>query len=137
MKYSLSCLTRWLSEQAESLEVDIFPYTAASGLLIKDGHAVGVYTSDKGVDAEGKPKDNYQRGYAIHGKSLILAEGALGSVTEEAVQQFHLAPNNTQTYGLGIKEVWEIPGCESMMGHIIHTLGYPLQRSFHDRLLDL
>ena len=115
----------------------MFPDTGAAGLLYNGDHVVGVYTPDKGINKEGIPKEDFQRGYAIHGKMLVLAEGVLGSVTEEVSSRYHLKSGGQRTYGLGIKEVWEVPGCEKIVGKVVHTIGYPLQRSFHDSLLIL
>lgn len=131
---SLSSVVRWLGGIAEERGVDIFPDTPVASLLMKNNSAVGVITQDKGVDSNGKPTDIYQQGYEIGGKSVILAEGVLGNVTEEAIQRFKLQSSQQRTFGLGIKEVWEMNGCESALGKVVHTVGYPLQRSFHDRM---
>ena len=114
--------------------MDVLTDTGVSSLLIENNQAVGVITVDKGVDPSGIPKEDYLPGYAIRGKSVVLAEGALGSVTEEAIDRFNLQAKDTRSYGLGIKEVWELSGCSSLEGTVIHTMGYPLQRSFHDTL---
>ena len=132
---SLSSVCRWLSSVAEERGVDVFPDTGAAGLLYNGDHVVGVYTSDKGVNKDGVSKEDFQRGYAIHGKMLVLAEGVLGNVTEEVSNRYKLKQGGQRTYGLGNKEVWEIPGCDEIVGKVVHTLGYPLQRSFHDSLL--
>lgn len=131
---SLSNVTRWLGDIAEQHGVDIFPDTGVSSLLLEHNRAVGVLTVDKGVDPQGNPKDDYLPGYEIRGKSVVLAEGALGSVTQSAIREFHLESKGTRTYGLGMKEVWELSESDELLGTVIHTLGYPLQRSFKDRL---
>lgn len=131
---SLSSVTRWLGEIAEQHGVDVFPDTGVSSLLLEHNCAVGVVTVDKGIDPQGHPKDDFLPGYEIRGKSIVLAEGAVGSVTESAIREFHLKSKGTRTYGLGMKEVWELPNCEEMAGTVIHTLGYPLQRSLSDKL---
>lgn len=114
--------------------MDVFPDTPVSSLLLEGDKAIGVITQDKGVDSQGQPKEDYQQGYAICGKSIVLAEGVLGNVTEEAIERFHLQASRQRTYGLGIKEVWEVNGCEPALGKVVHTVGYPLQRSFKDRM---
>lgn len=131
---SLSSVVRWLGGIAEEKGVDVFSDTPVAGLLLQDNKAVGVVTQDKGLDAQGRPTDIYQRGYEIGGKSVLLAEGVLGSVTEEAIQRFGLQSPQQRTFGLGIKEVWEMSGCEAALGKVVHTVGYPLQRSFRDRM---
>ena len=130
---SLSNVCRWLATIAEEKGVDIFPDTPASALLYKDDKVEGVITADKGVDKNGKPKEDFQRGYALRSKFTVLAEGVLGSLTEDVSRRFHLQ-REQRTYGLGIKEIWDIPGSDSLVGTVVHTLGYPLQRSFHDPL---
>ena len=130
---SLSNVCRWLATIAEEKGVDIFPDCPAASLIYKDNRVEGVITADKGIDKNGKPKEDYQRGYALRSKFTILAEGVLGSLTEEVSHRFHLH-REQRTFGLGIKEIWDIPGSESLVGTVVHTLGYPLQRSFHDSL---
>ena len=131
---SLSNVTRWLGEIAEQHGVDIFTDTGVSSLLLEQNRAVGVITVDKGIDPQGNPRDDYLPGYEIRGKSIVLAEGALGSVTESAIRQFHLESKGVRTYGLGMKEVWELQNSEELAGSVIHTLGYPLQRRLNDSL---
>lgn len=115
---------RWLATIAEEKGVDIFPDTPASALLYKDDKVEGVITADKGVDKNGKPREDFQRGYALHSKFTVLAEGVLGSLTEDVSRRFHLQ-REQRTYGLGIKEIWDIPGSDSLVGTVVHTLGLP------------
>lgn len=130
---SLSNVCRWLATIAEEKGVDVFPDCPASGLIYKDNRVGGVFTADKGIGKSGERKEDYQRGYALHSKFTVLAEGVLGSLSEEVSNRYQLR-REQRTYGLGIKEIWDIPGSESLVGTVVHTLGYPLQRSFHDTL---
>lgn len=132
---SLSNVCRWLGSIAEEEGIDIFTDISASDLITdKNDRVVGVVSSDKGVDKEGKPKEDYQPGYAFFTKCLILAEGALGSITEKVISKYRLQTSHSRTYGLGIKEIWEIPNGEMKPGSVLHTIGYPLQRSLFDSL---
>lgn len=126
---SLGQFCRWLSQQAEALGVNIFPGFAATEVLYADERVVGIVTGDKGVDKEGKPKDNYQPGIELRAKQVLFAEGCRGSLTQTLFQKFNLRENaDPQTYGLGIKEVWELPAEQHQSGRVIHTIGWPLQQ---------
>eukprot|EP00980_Cylindrotheca_fusiformis_P008405 scaffold1776_cov106-Cylindrotheca_fusiformis.AAC.4 len=135
---SLSQLCRWLATQAEELGVEIYPGFAASEVLI-DNNSNGVYgiaTRDVGIGKDGTPKSTFERGMELHARQTLFAEGARGSCSEFLMKQFQLRgdKNNNgvmpQTYGLGIKEVWEIPEENLQPGFVQHTLGWPLQNSF-------
>lgn len=118
---SLGQLCQWLASQAENLGVVIFPGFAATEFLY-DGNkrVIGVKTGDMGLNKESKPTDRFQPGVQIHAKQTILAEGCHGSLTK-------LILNNTQqSYGLGIKELWQIPDQPDCLGNVIHTVGWPL-----------
>lgn len=131
--YSLSNVCRWLSSIAEEEGVDIFTDISASSVITNSNNEViGVLSADKGVDRQNNPKEDYQPGYAFHSKCLVLAEGALGSLTEQVIAKYHLQSQHPRTYGLGIKEIWEIPEEEFHSGTVVHTVGYPLQRSLRD-----
>ena len=130
--YSLSNVCRWLASIAEEEGVDIFTDIGVGEFLTQNNRVVGVLSSDKGVDKQGNPKEDYQPGYAFYSNCVVLAEGALGSLTEKAVKHFHLQSEHSRTFGLGIKEVWEIPEEDCEEGKVIHTVGYPLQRSLLD-----
>lgn len=134
----MSNVCRWLGSIAEEEGIDVFTDISASDLITdKNDRVVGVLSSDKGVDKEGQPKEDYQPGYAFFTKCLILAEGALGSITEQVISKYHLQSSHSRTYGLGIKEIWEIPNGEMKPGSVLHTIGYPLQRSLFDSVYDL
>jgi electron-transferring-flavoprotein dehydrogenase len=128
---SLSQLVRWMGEQAENAGVDIYPDFPASDVLYDENGAVrGVATADKGINKEGKPTDNFTRGYEMLGKQVLFAEGARGSCSEDLIANYDLRANcDPQSYGLGIKEVWEIPEENLQPGLIQHTFGWPLDSS--------
>ena len=107
---SLSEFTRWLSQQAEALGVEIFPgFTAAEVLYDEKGAVKGVATGNMGVGKDGEPTENLQLGMELHAKYTVFAEGARGHLGKQVISHFHLdAGRDPQSYGIGIKEVWEI-----------------------------
>ena len=125
---SLGTLCRWLAEQAEALGVQIFPgFPAAEVLFDEAGAVTGVTTRDMGVAADGSHKAEYEPGVAIEAKYTLLAEGARGSLTKRLKAHFTLdADCQPQVYGLGIKELWDIPAERHEPGRVIHTQGWPL-----------
>ncbi|MGV3555005.1 MAG: electron transfer flavoprotein-ubiquinone oxidoreductase [Croceibacterium sp.] len=125
---SLGMLCRWLAEQAEALGVQVFPGFPASEVLFDaDGAVMGVATQDMGVAADGSHKADYQPGMELHAKYTLLAEGARGSLTKRLKARFALdADSQPQVYGLGIKEIWDIPVDRHEPGRVIHTQGWPL-----------
>ena len=124
---SLANVTRWLGEQAESLEVQIFPGFPAADYLVENGKIVGVKTGEFGIDKDGAKKDSYQEGIEIRAKHTIFAEGCRGSLTERVIRDFKLRPDNKhQTYALGVKEVWQIDAKNHEEGKIVHSIGWPL-----------
>ncbi|KAG9247345.1 electron transfer flavoprotein-ubiquinone oxidoreductase-like protein [Calycina marina] len=125
---SLNQFTAWLGERAEELGVEIYPGFAASELLYKsDGSLKGVATNDLGLSREGKPKDSFERGMEFHARLTILGEGCHGSLTKQIMKKFDLRKDcQPQTYGLGIKEVWEVDPDKFKKGEITHSMGYPL-----------
>ncbi|GAB5371055.1 hypothetical protein AAMO2058_001546400 [Amorphochlora amoebiformis] len=124
---SLGDLTKWLSEQAEELGVEIYPGFAASELLYdKDGSVVGIATRDVGISKQGQVKDTFTRGIELRAKQTLLAEGARGSLSEEAIEKYDLRKGkDVQSYGLGVKEVWEIDESKAKPGLVMHTVGWP------------
>jgi len=133
---SLSQLCRWLATKAEEMGVEIYPGFAASEVIYDDcGSAVkGVATKDMGIGKDGKPKENFERGIELHARQTLFAEGARGSCSESIISHFNLREGkSSQTYGLGIKEVWEVPKENHKAGLTQHTLGYPLQSSLLDK----
>ena len=126
---SLGALTKWLAGIAENLGVEIFPGFAATEVLYNENGAVmGVATNDVGIDKQGNHKSTYQSGLAIHARYTLFAEGARGSLTKTLLQKYHLQKNcDPQTYGIGIKEIWEIPEKQHHIGLVTHTIGWPLE----------
>lgn len=127
---SLGRLGQWLAEQAEALEVQIFPGFAASEVLYNpDGAVIGVATADRGLDKDGNKTDHFEAGYELHARQTIFAEGCHGSLAKTLIAQFDLRKDSCpQTYGLGIKEIWEIDPAKHKQGAITHTLGWPMDR---------
>lgn len=127
---SLSNLCLWLSEQAQELGVEIYPGFAARDILIKDNHVYGIVTNDTGIAKNGSHTSQFQAGIEIHAKQVILAEGCRGSLTKKTIEQFKLNQNSCpQTYGLGIKEIWQIDSKHHQEGLVVHTLGWPLDKN--------
>jgi electron-transferring-flavoprotein dehydrogenase len=125
---SLANLCRWLAEQAEALGVEIFPGFAASQVLYADDGSVrGVITGDMGLDKSGDQNDNFEPGIELHAKQTLFGEGCRGSLTKDLIQRFHLDKDaDPQTYGLGIKELWEVEPEKHKPGKVVHTVGWPL-----------
>jgi electron-transferring-flavoprotein dehydrogenase len=126
---SLGNLCRWLAGQAEELGVEIFPGFAAAEVLFNDDASVkGVATGDMGIARDGTKKPDYQPGLELHARYTLLAEGARGSLTKELERVFDLRKDSgPQHYGIGIKELWDIPPEKHKPGRVIHTQGWPLQ----------
>jgi len=128
---SLGNLCRWLAEQAEALEVEIFPGFPAAEILYDDkGSVIGVQTGDMGVDREGNPKDDFQPGMNLTAKYTVFCEGARGHLTKRLKETFDLEANcEPQVYGIGIKELWDIDPDKHVPGRVIHTQGWPLSEN--------
>jgi len=123
---SLNKLVKWLGGLVEKSGVNLFTQFAGKNLIYEGGGIAGVITEDKGVDKEGKPKDNFTPGYELRAKVTVLAEGPRGSLTKEMVSRLKLDGLNPQVYGIGIKELWEVPEGRIKPGYVAHTLGWPL-----------
>lgn len=128
---SLSQFTRWLGERAEEVGVEVYPGFAASEVLYKpDGSVQGVATNDLGLSRDGTPKATFQRGMEFHARVTLFAEGCHGSLTKQVSKKYDLrSDSQPQTYGLGVKEVWEVRPEHFKRGQIVHSLGYPLPRN--------
>ena len=128
---SLGNLCRWLGEQAEALDVSIFPGFPASEVLYhEDGAVKGVATQDMGVGRDGQPKASFEPGVELHARVTVFAEGCRGHLTKSLFERFDLrAGADPQTYGIGIKELWEVDPARHEQGLVVHTLGWPLDRS--------
>ena len=125
---SLGSLCRWLGEQAEALGVEIYPgISVIDAMFGPNGEVEGVITGDMGVARDGTHKDSYTPGIALTGKYTLLAEGARGSLTKQLIRRFSLdAESGPQKYGIGLKELWEVPKEKHRPGFVQHTMGWPL-----------
>ena len=124
---SINKFVKWMAAKVEAAGITLFTGFAGSELLFDEDGVAGVRTDDKGVDKEGNPKANFEPGYDLRSKITILAEGARGSCTRQLIERFQLEnPEHAQTYGVGIKELWEVPAGRVAKGEVIYTLGYPL-----------
>ena len=125
---SLGSLCRWLGEQAEALGVEIYPgISVIDAMFGPNGEVEGVITGDMGVARDGTHKDSYTPGIALTGKYTLLAEGARGSLTRQLIRRFSLdAESGPQKYGIGLKELWEVPKEKHRPGFVQHTMGWPL-----------
>ena len=125
---SLGNLCRWLATQAEELGVEIYPgFAAAEVIYDDDGAVAGVITGDMGVGRDGQPTEQFAPGMELHARYTVFAEGCRGSLTKTLFERFKLREGvDPQTYGIGIKELWEIDPAQSQPGKIIHTTGWPL-----------
>ena len=128
---SLGAVTRWLAQQAEGLGVEIFPGFPAAEVLYNDNGSVkGVATGNMGVGKNGEPGDNFQIGMELHGKYTIFAEGSRGHLGRQLIARFKLdAGKDPQTYGLGVKELWEIDPARHQPGLVLHTAGWPMDNA--------
>ena len=125
---SLGNVCRWLAAQAEELGVEIFPGFAAAEILFNDdGSVKGVATGDMGIARDGTRKPDWQPGMEINGRYTFFAEGARGHLTKELTGMFDLRKESgPQVYGIGIKELWDVPAENHHSGRVIHTQGWPL-----------
>jgi electron-transferring-flavoprotein dehydrogenase len=125
---SLGSLCRWLGEQADALGVEIYPGIAVTQAIFgPNGQVEGVITGDMGVARDGTHKDSYTPGIALRGKYTLLAEGARGSLTKQLIKRFDLdAQSGPQKFGIGLKELWEVPKEKHRPGLVQHTMGWPL-----------
>jgi electron-transferring-flavoprotein dehydrogenase len=128
---SLGNVVRWLGQQAEALGVEIFPGFAAAEILYDEQCAVvGVATGNMGVDKDGKPTDAFQLGMELRAKYTLFAEGARGNLGKQLISGYQLDKGrDPQTYGIGLKELWEIDPAKHQQGLVIHTAGWPLDNS--------
>ncbi len=124
----LGNVVRWMGEQAEALEVDLFPGFAAVEILYDEKGAVrGVATGDMGVARDGSHTGHYQPGMELHARYTVFAEGARGQLGRELIERFKLDEGrNAQSYAIGLKELWEIDPAQSRPGLVVHTAGWPL-----------
>ena len=128
---SMANVCRWLAEQAEAMEVDIYPGFAASEVVFhEDGSVKGIATGDMGVGLDGEHKSGYAQGMELHAKYTLFAEGCRGHLGKQLIAKFELdKDSDPQHYGIGIKEIWDIPKNKHEEGLVVHGLGWPLQES--------
>jgi electron-transferring-flavoprotein dehydrogenase len=145
---SLNRLTAWLGEQCEEAGVNIFPeFPGAEMLYDESDRVLGVRTGDKGIDAEGKRKANFEAGVDLFAKVTVLGEGVRGSLTKKLIQRLGLDKGREpQIYSLGVKELWELPDDRYPAGRVTHTLGFPSDQwtygggwiyGMHNRIVNL
>jgi electron-transferring-flavoprotein dehydrogenase len=124
---SMSKLNQWMTGLAEKNGVNIFPEFAGAEVLYDGDRVIGVRTGDKGLDAQGNKKGNYEPGTDLHAKVTVLGEGSRGNLTKDVIARYRLdAGKNPPGFEVGVKEVWELPEPRLQPGEVIHTLGYPL-----------
>jgi electron-transferring-flavoprotein dehydrogenase len=125
---SLGNLCRWLAEQAEGLGVEIYPgFAAAEVLYAEDGSVRGIATGDMGIGKDGEPTANHAPGIELHAKQTVFSEGVRGSLTKTLFDNFNLRDGvDPQTFGIGIKELWEVDPSVHQEGLVLHTIGWPV-----------
>jgi electron-transferring-flavoprotein dehydrogenase len=128
---SLSKLAKWMGGLVEAAGVNVFKEFGGAELVYASNGIAGVITEDKGVDKNGKPKDNYTAGYELRAKVTVLAEGPRGSLTKQLVAKQKLDNINPQSYGIGIKELWDVHPGKIKPGYVAHTLGWPLSSKMY------
>ena len=128
---SLSKLMKWLGGLVEAAGVNVFKEFGGAELIYEGDGIAGVITEDKGLDKNGKPKDNYTPGYELRAKVTVLAEGTRGSLTKHLVAKKKLDNINPQSYGIGIKELWDVQPGKIKPGYVAHTLGWPVSSNMY------
>jgi electron-transferring-flavoprotein dehydrogenase len=125
---SLGNVCRWLATQAEQLGVEIYPGFAAAEVLYDDKGAVrGIATGDMGIGRDGKPKSGFTRGMELLGKYTLFGEGVRGSLSKQLIARFQLDKDREpQKFGIGLKELWQVPKETHQPGLVVHTMGWPL-----------
>ncbi|GLK62826.1 electron transfer flavoprotein-ubiquinone oxidoreductase [Paracoccus kondratievae] len=127
---SMGNVCRWLAEQAEALEVEIFPGMACSQLVYEGDRVVGVVAGEMGLEADGTPGPSYEPGMELRGKYVLIAEGVRGSLAKELINKYSLsAGHEPQKFGIGMKEIWEIEPSKARPGKVTHTMGWPLGKN--------
>ncbi|GAC1617345.1 MAG: electron transfer flavoprotein-ubiquinone oxidoreductase [Candidatus Acidiferrum sp.] len=123
---SLNKIVKWMGERVEAAGVNLFKEFGGASLIYEGDGIAGVITEDKGVDKNGKPKANYTPGYELCARITVLAEGSRGSLTKQLVARNKLDNINPQSYGIGIKELWDVQPGRIAPGYVAHTLGWPV-----------
>ncbi|XP_022079477.1 electron transfer flavoprotein-ubiquinone oxidoreductase, mitochondrial-like [Acanthaster planci] len=129
----LGNVVRWLGEHAEELGVEVYPgYPASEILYHEDGSVKGIATSDVGIAKDGSPKATFERGMELHAKCTIFAEGCHGHLAKQLFKKFDLRKDcEPQTYGIGLKELWEVDPSKHRPGLVEHTVGWPLSKDLY------
>src|SRR5246500_2579137 len=128
---SLNKIVKWLGEKVEAAGVNVFKEFGGAQLIYERDGIGGVITEDKGLHKNGKPKNNYTPGYELRAKVTVLAEGTRGSLTKQLVAKKNLGNINPQSYGIGIKELWDIQPGKLQPGYVAHTLGWPISTKMY------
>jgi electron-transferring-flavoprotein dehydrogenase len=128
---SLNKIVKWLGGLVEAAGVNLFKEFGAAEIVYEGQGVAGVITEDKGLDKNGKPKGNYTPGYELRGKVTVLAEGPRGSLSKKLVAEKKLDNINPQSYGIGIKELWDVQPDRIKPGYVAHTLGWPLSTDMY------
>lgn len=141
---SLNQFVKWLADRAEEVGVEIYPGFSVSEMVYGDSESQdlnkhtkklfvkGIATNDMGVSRNFQPKDNFQRGMEFHAKVTLLAEGCHGSLTKQIMKEYNLRQgSDPQTYGIGLKEVWEVPSNQWKQGYVAHSMGWPLTKDVY------
>ncbi|MDB6182171.1 electron transfer flavoprotein-ubiquinone oxidoreductase [Paracoccus fistulariae] len=127
---SMGNVCRWLAEQAEALEVEIFPGMAASKIVWDGDRVKGVVAGEMGLNPDGTPGPMYEPGMELHGKYVFIAEGVRGSLAKEIITRLNLSDGHEpQKFGIGMKEIWEVDPAKFQKGRVIHTMGWPLGKN--------
>ncbi|MDY7117820.1 electron transfer flavoprotein-ubiquinone oxidoreductase [Halomonas sp. SSL-5] len=125
-------LCHWLAEQAEGLGVEIFPGFAAQEAIVEEGVVKGILIGDMGVGADGQPKDGHMPGMELRAKYTLFAEGARGHIGKRLIEEYRLdAGKDPQHYGIGLKELWDVPAEKHEPGLVLHGSGWPLDKHTH------
>ena len=126
---SLSNVVKWLGGIAQSLGIEVYPGFPASEIIYQGDRVVGVITGDFGISRNGEKKDSFMQGMEIRAKYTVFAEGARGHLTKKVIEKFQLdKESDFQKYGIGLKELWEIPEDNHKPGLVQHTMGWPLDK---------
>ena len=128
---SLNKIVKWMGGLVEAAGVNLFTQFGGASLIYEGEGIAGVITEDKGIDKNGQPKANFTPGYELRAKVTVLAEGTRGSLTKHLVEKKNLANINPQTYGIGIKELWEVQPGRIQPGFVAHTLGWPVSTDMY------
>jgi electron-transferring-flavoprotein dehydrogenase len=128
---SLNKIVKWLGGLVEAAGVNVFKEFGGAELVYENNGVAGVITEDKGLDKNGKPQDNYTPGYELRAKVTVLAEGTRGSLTKKLVAEKKLDNINPQSYGIGIKELWDVQPGRIEPGYVAHTLGWPVSAEMY------